>query len=145
MTTLPIRISQADQPNGRLSWRKGVCQRKTAFNPVSNDEVLMKTPKQKSHQLMSVEISCHAPDALTVFLAGTFNAWAPNACPMKRAAEELWHVTLQLAPGTYEYKFLVDGEWVCEPGVDEPDPTLLSETDCVPNVYGTANRRLEVI
>jgi 1,4-alpha-glucan branching enzyme len=63
---------------------------------------------------------------------------------MKRTAEGMWRVTLELAPGIYEYKFLVDDEWVCKPGVDELDPTLLSDPNCVPNVYGTANRSVEV-
>ena len=57
----------------------------------------------------------------------------------------MWRVTLQLALGAYEYKFLVDDEWVCKPGVDELDPTLLNDADCVPNSYGTANRRIEVV
>ena len=105
----------------------------------------MNTAKEKEHGLESVEISCHAPDAGSVFLAGTFNAWDPSACPMESAAEGTWLVTLQLAPGVYEYKFLVDNEWVCKPGVHELDPTLLSDSDCVPNVYGTANRRVEIV
>jgi 1,4-alpha-glucan branching enzyme len=105
----------------------------------------MKTAKQKDHGLESVEIACHAPDVGSVFLAGTFNAWDPSACPMERAAEGMWLVTLQLAPGVYEYKFLVDDGWVCKPGVDELDPSLLSDSDCVPNVYGTANRRVKVV
>ena len=71
---------------------------------MNTDEVIMKTPKQKGHQLRSVEISCHAADARSVFLAGTFNSWAPGACPMKRAAEGMWRVNLQLAPGIYDYK-----------------------------------------
>jgi len=57
----------------------------------------------------------------------------------------MWRVSLKLAPGIYEYKFLVDGQWVCKPGMDEHDPTLLSEADCVVNAYGTANRKLEVL
>ena len=105
----------------------------------------MKRAKRQGRSLRSVEISCHAPDAQSVFLAGTFNAWDPSARPMKKATEGMWRSTLQLAPGVYEYKFLVDGEWVCKPGVDEIDPTLLSDSDCVPNVYGTANRRVEVV
>ena len=105
----------------------------------------MNTAKQKDHSLESVEISCHALDAGSVFLAGTFNAWDPSACPMQRAAGGVWRATLQLAPGIYEYKFLVDGKWVCKPGVDELDPSLLSDLDCVPNVCGTANRRVEVV
>jgi len=105
----------------------------------------MKKAKQKGHSLGSVEISRHAPDAGSVFLAGTFNVWDPSACPMKRVTGGMWQVTLQLTPGVYEYKFWVEGEWVCKPGVDELDPTLLSDSDCVPNVYGTANRRVEVV
>ena len=57
----------------------------------------------------------------------------------------MWRVTLQLAPGVYEYKFLVGDKWVCKPGVDETDPSLLSDLDCVPNAYGTANLRVEVV
>ena len=105
----------------------------------------MKNAKRRRNDLKQVEISSDAPNAKGVFLVGTFNAWKPSACPMKRSADGLWRVSLKLAPGIYEYKFLVDGEWVCKPGVDEHDLTLLSEADCVPNVYGTANRRLEVL
>jgi 1,4-alpha-glucan branching enzyme len=104
----------------------------------------MKKARQNGDSLRSVEISCQAPDAQSVFLTGTFNAWDPSACPMKRAVGGMWRVSLQLAPGVYEYKFLLDGEWVCKPGVYELDPMLLGEADCVPNVYGTANRRVEV-
>jgi 1,4-alpha-glucan branching enzyme len=105
----------------------------------------MRKAKKQGHPLRSLEISCHAPEAQTVFHAGTFNDWSPSACPMKKTAEGSWHVTQQLAPGVYEYKFLVDGEWVCKLGVDEFDPTLLSDRNCVPNVHGTANCRLEVV
>jgi 1,4-alpha-glucan branching enzyme len=75
----------------------------------------MKRATQKGRSLRAVEISCHAPDARDVFLAGTFNGWDPSACSMKRAAQGMWRATLQLAPGIYEYKFLVDGKWVCKP------------------------------
>jgi Glycogen recognition site of AMP-activated protein kinase len=51
---------------------------------------------------------------------------------------------LKLPTGSYEYKFVVDGKWVCEPGVDEFDPKLVGSPDCVPNVYGTVNRKLDV-
>ncbi len=106
----------------------------------------MKNAKRKRNYLEQVEISSDAsPNAESVFLVGTFNAWNPSACPMKRSADGLWRVSLKLTPGIYEYKFLVDGEWVCKPGVDEHNRTLLSEADCVANVYGTANRRLEVL
>jgi 1,4-alpha-glucan branching enzyme len=47
-----------------------------------------------------------------VFIAGSFNAWDPSAHPLTyHPAEGLFRVTLLLAPGLYEYKFVVDGVW----------------------------------
>ena len=63
---------------------------------------------------------------------------------MSKSADGTWCVTLKLPSGSYEYKFVVDGRWVCEPGVDEFDPKLVGSPDCVPNVYGSLNRKLEV-
>lgn len=80
-------------------------------------------------------------DAKAVFLAGTFNNWDPAATPMQPTSDNEWAVEMDLAPGRYEYKFVVDGEWHCEPGRDEPDSTL---PDCVPNEFGSYNREIHV-
>lgn len=55
------------------------------------------------------------PDAKTVALAGTFNSWNPQATPLiKKGAD--WFVSINLAPGTYQYKFVVDGQrWTVDP------------------------------
>jgi pimeloyl-ACP methyl ester carboxylesterase len=55
------------------------------------------------------------PDAKTVALAGTFNSWNPQSTPLiKKGAD--WFVSLKLAPGTYQYKFVVDGQrWTVDP------------------------------
>jgi len=37
---------------------------------------------------------------------------------MKRASGGKWTATLKPLPGTYEYNFVVDGEWCCEAGSD---------------------------
>lgn len=52
-----------------------------------------------------------APDARHVALAGDFNHWDPQAQPMQRGADGTWAVSLPLRPGTYQYKFVVDGDW----------------------------------
>ncbi len=100
--------------------------------------------KKERHQLKSVEISCFAPDAQEVSIGGTFNDWDPSRTLMSKSADGTWRVMLRLPAGSYEYKFVVDGKWVCEPGVDEFDPKLVDSPDCVPNVYGSMNRKLEV-
>ena len=54
------------------------------------------------------------PGAQNVFLAGNFNNWNPNDIRMKRA-DSLWEAVYYLGPGNYEYKFIVDGEWILDP------------------------------
>lgn len=92
-------------------------------------------------QETGAEFACSAPHAGIVFLAGTFNGWDPTATPLTRRADGTWAVALDLPPGRYEYKFVVDGRWCCEPGCEEPAAGC---PDCVPNPFGTMNRVLEV-
>ena len=82
-----------------------------------------------------------APDARGVFLAGTFNDWDPAATPMLRDDGGRWTLFLDLAPGTYEYKFVVDDAWCCEPGCCEARE---GGRACVPNAFGTMNGTVTV-
>lgn len=83
---------------------------------------------------------CHAPNAKSVFLAGTFNDWDPRSMPMQRRDDGTWRTELALSPGRYEYKFVVDGRWCCEPGYD--DQAVFPHG--VPNPFGTMNCVIEV-
>jgi len=103
----------------------------------------MKRKKERDH-LKSVEIACVAPDAREVCVGGTFNGWDPRQTPMRKGADGTWRVSLRLPTGSYEYKFVVDGIWVCEPGLDELDPKLVGSPGCVSNVFGSMNRKLDV-
>lgn len=90
-----------------------------------------------------VPLSCHAPEAKAVCVAGTFNEWNPEATPLHNHLPNTdWAATITLAPGSYEYKFVVDGQWCCDPGT--PDE-LRDEPDCRENSFGTMNRVLDVI
>ncbi len=104
---------------------------------------MSKTAKQPRprEQKTNSEFSCHAPHAGIVYLAGTFNDWDPTATPLTRRADGTWAVSLDLPPGRYEYKFVVDERWCCEPGGEEPGPGCRG---CVPNSFGTMNRVIEV-
>ncbi|MFO0900656.1 MAG: redoxin domain-containing protein [Pirellulales bacterium] len=61
--------------------------------------------------------------AKQVSLAGAFNGWDPAALPMTGPdAEGRYEATLELGPGEYEYKFVVNGDqWKSDPG--NPDQT----------------------
>jgi AMP-activated protein kinase-like protein len=49
-----------------------------------------------------------------VYLAGSFNKWNPSELPMTRGADG-WSIDIYLKPGTYTYKFVVDGKWYEDP------------------------------
>ncbi|MCO6486899.1 MAG: hypothetical protein J5I98_00710 [Phaeodactylibacter sp.] len=55
------------------------------------------------------------PEAQRVVLSGSFNGWDEQAFAMDKA-EGGWATRLQLDAGRYEYKFIVDGQWMEDPG-----------------------------
>ena len=53
----------------------------------------------------------------SVYLAGSFNGWAPDAQAMTDPeADGTYEVVVPLTPGQHTYKFVVDGEWMADPG-----------------------------
>ena len=97
---------------------------------------------QADSHVHRVHLSCHAPEAKAVFVAGTFNDWKPDATPLHRhRPNDEWTGTVPLPPGRHEYKFVVDGQWCCEPGT--PDESR-DDANCCANSFGTMNRVLEV-
>ncbi|NNF07855.1 MAG: hypothetical protein HKN21_13915, partial [Candidatus Eisenbacteria bacterium] len=50
----------------------------------------------------------------SVSVAGDFNGWNGTATPMTKSGD-VWSVVVSLGPGTHEYKFVVDGQWVADP------------------------------
>ncbi|OYW73808.1 MAG: glycoside hydrolase family 13 [Verrucomicrobia bacterium 12-59-8] len=92
-------------------------------------------------ELKPVDFSCHAPKAQAVFVAGTFNDWRPDTTPLIKDDSGTWKVSLKLPAGHHEFKFIVDGQWCCEPGCESAHRGC---PKCVPNDFGTMNRVLEV-
>ena len=86
-------------------------------------------PTLKKETTKKVSFSFLAPQAESVFIAGNFNDWNPASHRMEKDKKGVWKISLSLAPGTYEYRFFVDGEW-------QSDPRC---SDCVENPFGTLN------
>lgn len=53
----------------------------------------------------------NAPEAKEVALCGTFNNWETHSQCLKRDKKGVWSTYVALEPGTYEYRFRVDGRW----------------------------------
>jgi len=62
-----------------------------------------------------IGFSLHAPQAKEVLLMGDFNQWNGKKHNMKKEKTGAWEKTLMLTPGTYEYKYIVDGKWQEDP------------------------------
>lgn len=82
-----------------------------------------------------VRFEARCPGAEKVFLAGDFNNWDPSARRMKRIrrGEDVFVARIDLEPGRYEFKYVVDGEWCCCPRAER-----------VPNALGDENSVIEV-
>lgn len=54
-------------------------------------------------------------NARKVILAGSFNKWNESELRMNKTSTD-WNIPVYLKDGTYEYKFIVDGGWIIDPG-----------------------------
>jgi 1,4-alpha-glucan branching enzyme len=109
----------------------------TRKNALEGDNVENNTasfPSQRTKVVEFTFILDHAESG-EVFLCGDFNQWAPQSLRMiRRDCSGRWEKRLTLLPGRYEYKFIVDGQWISDP---------LGSAE-VPNPYGSSNSVVEV-
>jgi hypothetical protein len=52
--------------------------------------------------------------AKKVILSGTFNGWKEDELQMVKTASG-WQLPYVIGPGNYQYKFIVDGQWLTDP------------------------------
>lgn len=81
-----------------------------------------------------VVIRINAPGAKHVFIAGSFNNWNDKDTECYYVDAGWWEAVLELNPGIYEYKFIIDGNWTV-------DPNAFGYTD---DGFGGKNAVLEV-
>ncbi|MCD4690555.1 glycogen-binding domain-containing protein, partial [bacterium] len=63
-----------------------------------------------------IEFTYYDPYAASVSLAGIFNNWNMNDDPMTLGDDGVWRTVIDLEPGAYEYKLVVNGsQWVADP------------------------------
>jgi len=63
-------------------------------------------------------------DARKVVVTGNFYGWNPRGLAMNPTSDG-WSLPIYLRDGTYAYKFLVDNEWMTDPG----NPTVREDAD----------------
>lgn len=90
-------------------------------------------------RLPRIEFALYMPMARSVALVGDFNDWSAGATPLRRSHDGRWATELPLAPGRYQFTFIVDGRrWVPDP-VRPRAPDDFGEPTSVVTVIGSTD------
>ncbi len=135
--TMETRYTQPPTPN-RPASRPSANRKTNQKNQPASTGSAPETPKPQTQSggaagQKQVELVLEMPEAQSAAIAGTFNDWNSQQAQMRRDGNA-WKITLPLKPGRYEYRFLVDGQWVNDPKANET----------VENPYGSSNSVLVV-
>jgi 1,4-alpha-glucan branching enzyme len=127
-----------------MAFRSAKSAAKTAAKPTASTAVSPSasatSPSKISPTVSSgalakkVVFEFYAPEARKVILAGSFNNWRTSEPTLNRDKNGKWSVAVDLPPGRYEYRYVVDGAWT-----NEQRPV-----ERVANPFGSFNSVLEV-
>ena len=76
-----------------------------------------------------VSFIVEAADAKEVIVTGDFTKWAADKVRLSRGEDGKWRAVVALAPGEYQYRLRVDGQW----------KDHLAASKRVGNPFGTEN------
>ncbi|MCD6051995.1 MAG: hypothetical protein K0Q55_3413 [Verrucomicrobia bacterium] len=62
-----------------------------------------------------VTFELHAPEAKEVSLVADFTDWEKAPVSLKKQKDGKWQEQISLPCGMYEYRYVVDGQWVTDP------------------------------
>ena len=124
-----IQMATKKQPQKKTTVRRETAKR---TKPVAAP----KKAEPAAPKAERVVLTVQADPGSTVYLAGSFNKWDPQGLKMvDKDGNGLYSVSVTLAPGIYEYKFVINGVWTLD-----PDP----DRDWTQNGLGTLNSVLRV-
>jgi len=87
--------------------------------------------KSPSTAARMTQFTFPSPTARKVSVAGDFNNWDPNAAPMHRGSDGVWHLSVALKPGRHEYRFFADQLWCDDPAAQQKAANSLGTENCV--------------
>jgi 1,4-alpha-glucan branching enzyme len=122
-TSSPVKMVQVPQPPVRLAAE--TIPASLVAKPAAIPAPALKQP---------VQFALIRPGAQRITVAGEFNGWSADTTSLVKRTGDSWAITIELKPGRYQYKFVVDGEWLTDPAAVEN----------VSNVHGTLNSVMEV-
>jgi chromosome partitioning protein len=96
---------------------------------------VVKTPAQAPLAQVNYNertFSLKMPEAKDVYIVGEFNNWKiGNETKLSKLADGTWQARLNLQPGKYRYKFVVDGQWILDSQNQEKEYNQYGTLDSV--------------
>jgi len=117
-----------------LSLARELASRAPALRPARGDSVRepVAGPRRVSD---GIQFALEAPAAAEVVVTGEFTNWSRQGVSLARDDHDgLWKATVEIPPGEYEYRFIVDGVWIRDP----------NNRDYTRNEFGQENSLLVV-
>jgi chromosome partitioning protein len=99
----------------------------TTPEPVAPPPVTAAAPRATPDGIL---FTVDAPNAFEVQIAGDFNDWTPERTIMEPKGR-VWRALLQLAPGRYRYRYVIDGVWMPDPLNPLFEPSQFAGEDSV--------------
>ncbi len=126
-TTVKLKeAAHAGKPIGRFETGSlGFFDYDQLAKEILDEEADMKTdtnahaPKKTNR---GVDFTLFAPDAKVVQLVGDFNNWNPEQIVLENTGDGgIWRKTILLPAGRYQYRYIIDGNWIHDPQNDKTE------------------------
>lgn len=91
---------------------------------ISSANAMRSGPEAEAKQVIGFEV--YQPSAKSVWLLGIVGDWHPSFLKLEDHAGGRWVAKIELAPGDYSYRLVVDGWWCDAPAAVTTDASLPS-------------------
>jgi MinD-like ATPase involved in chromosome partitioning or flagellar assembly len=95
--------------------REVLMQEKFAHVMPQLQEKMEKIIKQETPKLAKTALSIFAPHAKEVYVVGEFNDWKMDKDSRMEENNGTWRKNISITPGSYRYRFVIDGVWTEDP------------------------------
>ena len=133
---VPINL-HSPRANGTLDYSAAAIEL-AACPPAELETGIAAAQASASAEPREVVVRFSDSDAADVRIAGDFNGWIPDRDVQSRienqGPDRVWTKVLLLPPGTYEYRYVVDGEWCTDPENNDQTPGPMGQPNSVLHV-----------
>ena len=123
-----VHKENTSKRDANLLWKKKIqneTSEKLSMGDYMEQLALLKTKKNlqnmknKNQDDSGVEFTCAGAEK-SVKVAGAFNNWEPQSLEYNSDGD-YWAKSIDIPPGSYTYKYVVDGEWMHDPSKEIVD------------------------